>query len=222
MGMSIVPQPCSDPDALLARLGEIEAVIVSRQTIAQAKLGELKRQARARPRRRGGAGSHETSKYAIGGAVLMLTGTIDATTFAGFLAQTDMMLEWMVEARLAHGPLGFGALVAIIFADARKADWCRRWGALIEWHHRKALYDASVTSFITSGRDGPGEQWRRDEVTDDQVDLVKTLCTILDEPHPMLADKGEAYEWIRERGGNPAYWTPPPHPNNWSEDHGHE
>ena len=213
------PLPARDVAALLLRLGGIEARIASEVDITQAKLSELRRQAKARPRRRGGAGSADTRKYAIGGAVVMLAGEIDATTFLGLLGQTDMLLKWMAEARLAHGPLGFGALVAAILADPRKADWCRRWGAIFEWHHRKALYDAGVANFEASGRTGLGELWRRDEFTDEQALLVQTLCTLLGLTDPDVPNKGAAYEWIKQHGGNPEYWAPPSHPDDWSDDH---
>jgi hypothetical protein len=205
-------------EKLLTQLEELDARITSQTEIAQAKLGELRRQAKARPCRRGGSGSADTRKYAIGGAVVMLAGEIDATTLLGLMAQTDMMLRWMAEERLVRGPQPFGALLRAILSDPRKADWCRRWGAIIEWAHRKALYDASVGSFEASGRTGPNEPWRRHSVSDDQADLIETLRRILNLSAPALADKGTAYEWIKEHGGNPAHWVPPSHPDNWSDD----
>ncbi len=205
-------------DTLLRQLEALDARITSEADIAQAKLGELRRQARARPYRRGGTGSVDTRKYAIGGAVVMLAGEVDATALLGLFSQTDMMLRWMAEARLARGPQPFGTLLGAILDDPRKAAWCRRWGGLIEWAHRKVLYDASVRSFEASGRTGPNERWRRHPVSDDQADLVETLCRILDKPVPALADKGAAYKWIKDHGGNPAHWAPPPHPDSWSDD----
>ncbi len=210
-------EPSQPVGALLARLADLDARLTSAQDIATAKVGELRRQARARPHRRSGAGSADSRKYAIGGAVVLLAGEVDATTFLGLLAQTDMMLTWLAEERLAHGSRPFGTLLAAVLADPRKAGWCRRWGAIITWSHRKALYDASVTRFEASGRAGPHERWRARDVTNDQAELVETLCTVLGKPVPVLADRGAAYEWIKEHGGNPAYWEPPPHPDSWSE-----
>jgi hypothetical protein len=216
--MTLSPSSPPSLDALLTQLETLDARITSETDIEQAKLGELRRQAKARPYRRGGAGSVDTRKYAIGGAVVMLAGEIDATTFLGLMTQTDMMLKWMAEERLARGPQPFGTLLRAILGDPRKAEWCRRWGGLIEWANRKALYDANVRSFEASGRTGPNEPWRRHPVSDDQADLIETLCRILDKPVPSLADKGAAYEWIKDHGGNPAHWAPPPHPDSWSND----
>jgi hypothetical protein len=210
-------EPSQPVDALLARLADLDVRLTSAQHVVAAKVNELRRQAKARPRRRGGPGSADSRKYAIGGAVVLLAGDVHATTLLGLFAQTDMMLRWMAEERLAHGHQPFGSLLRAVLADQRKADWCRRWGAIIEWSHRKALYDASVTSFEASGRAGPHERWRQRDVTDDQAELIETLCTLLGKPMPTLVDRGAAYEWIKEHGGNPTYWAPPPHPHSWSE-----
>jgi hypothetical protein len=207
-------------DALLGQLEQLDARITSESEIAQAKLSELRRQARALPRRRDRGGAVDTRKYAIGGAIVLLTGEIDATTLLGLFAQTDMMLKWMAEKRLAQGTRSFGDLLRAILSDPRKADWCRRWGGLIEWSHRKALYDANVASFEASGRAGLKESWRLREVTDDQFQLIETLCRVLDMPAPAIADRGAAYEWIKQYGGNPAHWALPPHPTSWSDTHG--
>lgn len=210
------PPPCPLDD-LLEQLAGIEASITAAQAIAQAKLGELRRQARARPQRRRRGGTIDTRKYALGGAVVMLAGEVDATTFLGLIAQTDMMLTWMAQERLAHGARPFGTLLGAILDDPRKAAWCRRWGAIIEWAHRKVLYDAGVHAFEASGRAGTREAWRRKAVTDDQADLAATLSAILAISLPDLADRGTAYEWIKAHGGNPAHWMPPPHPDSWSD-----
>jgi hypothetical protein len=212
-----LPPPPPSLDGLLTQLEELDAWITSEQEIELAKLGELRRQAKARPFRRGGPGSIDTRKYAIGGAFVLLAGEIDSTTLLGLMAQTDMMLKWMAEVRLAGGPQPFGTLLHTILGDPRKAEWCCRWGGIIEWAHRKALYDANVTSFEASGRAGPNEPWRREPISDDQADLVETLCRILKTPAPALANRGEAYEWIKDHGGNPVHWTPPPHPDSWSD-----
>lgn len=203
---------------LLKQLEQLERQIASAEQVARAKVEELRRQARAQPHRRRRNGSRDTTRYAIGGAVTMLAGEVDAMTLLGLFAQIDMMLTWMASERLARGPAPFSVLLRAILDDPRKAAWCRRWGALVEWAHRKALYDANVSSFERSGRTGTHEPWRRHAVTDDQADLVETLCRLLEKNPPDLRDKGSAYEWIKEHGGNPAYWAPPTHPNSWSDD----
>lgn len=192
---------------LLAQLEVLDARITSETEIARGKLSELRRQSRARPRRRGGVGLADTRKYAIGGAITLLTGEIDATTLLGLLAQTDTMLKWMAQERLARGTQPFGALLAAILADRRKSEWCRSWGAVIEWCHRKVLYDAAVTRFERSGRTGMSEPWRRRPVSSDQAELVETLCRLREISPPAFADRGAAYEWIKSEGGNPSLGT---------------
>lgn len=212
--------PLNDPGlaALLARIDELQATIASQEVAVREKLPELRRQARARPHRRGGNGSADARKYAIGGAVMMLVGDIDPAMLVGLLAQTDVMLKWLARERLAHGPRSFNQLLGAIFADPRKAQWCERWGRLIIWSNRKALYDANVARFEQSGKAGPDAAWRRKTVTNDQDALVELLCGLLNLAKPVLDCRGAAYEWIKRHGGDPANWAPPAHPNQWSDD----
>lgn len=39
---------------------------------------------------------------------------------------------------------------------------------IMQWRHRKPIYDAVVTSFIELGRTGPRERWHKHDVSDDQ------------------------------------------------------
>ena len=75
------------------------------------------------------------------------------------------------------------------------------------------LYDAAVQSFVDNGRAGWREPWRKKDVTDDQAALIATLVAILGESAPELATRGEAFDWIRARGGNPRYWREPSRPS---------
>lgn len=182
------------------------------------KLVELRRQAEAARHRRGGPGSRDARKYALGSA-LVLAGAeaVEPSIMLGLLANPDLMLRWMAEARLAHGPRPFGELIALIVVDPERCDFCRQWGRILEWRHRKPLYDAAVTSFILSGKTGSQERWRRHDISEDQMALVAKLCDLLSEPLPDLMTKGEAFDWIYERGGNPDYWTEPQIPDEWRD-----
>lgn len=201
--------------ALRAELDALELAIADERSVVAEKLPELRRQARADPKRRGRDGT-DTIKYALGSVLVMLDCVrIDSAALIGLFANPDLMLRWMVEARQEHGPLTFAEMVAAAMADAQRYAWCKQWGICLQWRHRKNLYDASVTSFIESGRAGPREKWRRDDVSDDQADLIVRICGWLEEPLPDLSTKGEAFEWIYERGGNPTYWAEPQLPAEW-------
>ncbi|MGH6694785.1 MAG: hypothetical protein ACREBX_05805 [Sphingopyxis sp.] len=67
---------------------------------------------------------------------------------------------------------------------------------------------------MESNHIGPNEAWRKQDVSDDQTGLVAKLCDLLGEKPPRLETKGEAFEWIYARGGNPQYWTEPTIPDD--------
>ena len=201
-------------DSLLA----LECAAASELAMVEAKLPELRRQAKARPKRRGGKGSPDAEKYKLG-SILALCGFsgADDLVLLGFFACGDPALQWLAEARLEHGPMSFAEAVKAALADPVRADWCRRWGEYRRKVHKKAAYDASVTAFLESGKAGPRETWRRSEITSDQFDLIEDICDASGLRPPDLANRGEAFEWIYARCGKPAYWQAPEEPDEWKE-----
>lgn len=217
VGMSTTATPKDvDLEGILSALQALERRAGAEITIIEEKLPELRRQARAAPHRRGGAGSRDANKYALG-SVLVMVGLeqIEPAVLLGLLTHPELMLRWIAEARLALGPHPFGELIAHVVSDPERREFCRQWGRILEWRYRKPLYDAAVTSFVNSGKTGPREKWRGHDVTDDQAALIEKLCDLLDEPLPDLWTKGEAFDWIYERGGNPEYWAEPEIPEEW-------
>ncbi|RYY23283.1 MAG: hypothetical protein EOP62_20715 [Sphingomonadales bacterium] len=210
----------SDADlaALLSMLDALDGEIQADIEVVEEKLSELRRQAKAASQRRSGAGSRDAHKYALG-SVLAMVGleTVEPRVLLGLFAHPDLLLRWMIEARSACGSANFGELIARIFADPARVSFCRQWGRILEWRYRKPLYDAAVTSFVESGHIGLKKVWRKHDVSDDQTALVAKLCDLLDEPLPHLETKGEAFEWIYARGGNPQYWAEPPIPDEWRD-----
>ncbi|MFN3727367.1 MAG: hypothetical protein ACK4SZ_13820 [Allosphingosinicella sp.] len=87
-----------------------------------------------------------------------------------------------------------------------------RWKA-----YKKPIYDAAVTSFLESGRAGDDERWRSRDITDDQADIIQDICEAAGLSLPDLPTRGEAFEWIRKRGGNPSYWHEPQQPSEWKD-----
>lgn len=203
---------------LLNRLLGLERSAASEMALIEETLPELRRQARAKPQRRGGKGSTDAEKYRLG-SILTLLGFdgADDLTLLGFLACGDRALQWLAETRIEHGPMSFADAVKLALSDAVRADWCRRWGEYRRRVYKKAVYDASVTAFIESGKVGPKERWRRDEVTADQAGLIEDICETSSLPVPRLVNRGEAFEWIYAHGGNPTYWEMPAEPDEWKD-----
>lgn len=181
--------------------------------ICEASISDLRRQHHALTKRRGRGRSADASNYALG-AGLALVGMegVDDTALVGLMAHPDQMLVWIAQVRrTGAGPM-FGDLVKAVFTDQACYAWCHQWGRILQWRRRKSLYDAAVTSFMTSGKAGPKARWRREEISDDQAALIATLAHILGEALPDVANRGEAFDWIDVRGGNPTYWQEPASP----------
>lgn len=178
--------------------------------LVHGELRELRRQACALPKRRGGAGSRDARKYALGSTLAVLgLADIDDIALLGLLAHPLQMLRWASSILSSTPDLGFGALIQTVLSDSHRRAWCEQWGRALWWRYRKALYDAEVTSFLNSGRTGRGERWRRDQPTAVQLGLILDLCGVLHETGPKVGTKGEAFDWIYARGGNPTFWEEP-------------
>ena len=129
--------------------------------VVEERLPELRRQARADPRRR----SRDATRYALGGTLTTLGfERINPIALTGLLGNPVQMLAWLADARAVVGDAPLVDLIDTVFEDADRYDWCRQFGVHIGWRHGKALYDAAVTSFLTSGRTGRNERWRREAI----------------------------------------------------------
>lgn len=214
-------EPPRDNDVLLdlmARLRSLEREARSETILVEQSLSELRRQARARPQRRGGEGSADAEKYKLGSVLVQLGFTgADDLALLGLLASGDRALQWLCETRLERGALPFAELVSAVVSKPGRLGWCREWGNYHWRLHNKRAYDAAVTSFIETGPTGAKEGWRKHDASDDQIALIAKLCDLLNEPQPKRMTKGEAFEWIYERGGNPAHWHEPAEPAEWEE-----
>lgn len=211
----IAAPPTAD---ILAMLASIGGALDSDIAIVSDRLPELRRQARADPKRRGGAGSADAAKYSLGSTLTLLgLASVDPDTLTGFFARFNVTMRWMATLQHERGPLPFGELVTTALADPSRARWCRAWGVHLQWQYRKPLYDAAVSSFLASGRTGPKEKWRTLDVSDDQAALITIICRLRALPMPDFVTRGEAFEWIYEHGGNPDYWGSPAMPDDWKE-----
>ena len=122
-----------------------------------------------------------------------------------------------MEARFEHGPMTFAQTIKTAMQDPNRLDWCTRWGDYRRRIYKKAAYEASVRSFLESGKTGPNEKWRRREITCEQFDVIEDLCEVGKLPAPVLSNRGEAFDWILNHGGNPAHWEEPKMPDDWED-----
>jgi hypothetical protein len=118
-------------------------------------------------------------------------------------------LQWRVEAALQNGNAPGPILSRHVLADQAKARVCRLVGAAVSWRHMKAAYEAKVAecvALIARGNTG----WRSKSVSAEQHYLLNWIQTLVqaDDSSFMLptpANRGEAFDIIREMGGSPAF-----------------
>lgn len=206
--------------ALRQALDLLDRRIEREAAVCATSVAELRRQHHAAPKRRGGPGSADARRYALGSTLALVgAGEVDDTALVGLLAHPVRMLAWMAEAlERGAGPM-FGDLVDAVLAAPGRRAWCQQWGRVLRWRQQKPRYDAAVASFIASGRTGPNEPWRRKDITDDQAALIAILADLMGESAPILALRGDAFDWIRDQGGNPTYWREPPLPPSPEDEH---
>ena len=193
------------PD-LLQKLAKIEALGRSALTPASENLAELKRQAAAAGKRR----ARDEKRYELGGLLLTFGfENIDYYALYGLIAHPDHLLKWCIEARQRSATQDLARLIEQIFDCDRRAERCAEWGRYLSWKRMRTLYEAEVTSFIASGKAGDKQLWRRDPVSSKQLYLIAQICKLEGVANPKLAKKGDAFDWLYARGGNPQYSNRP-------------
>lgn len=202
-------------DQSLTDLSALEARLDLSLRSAGEKLADLRRQGRARTGRR--AGGADQMKYRLGSALVALGFEDDHyLELLGLFWHSDVALKWLARARKECGSAPLISLVRWILADEDRREWCAAWGAWVFWDRKRELYEAAVQSFLDSGKaDDPGATWRSKFPTDDQLELIATLCELDRVAPPEDPNRGEAFEWIRERSGNPRYRAGPVLPEDW-------
>lgn len=184
-----------------------------------AQLRDLQRQAHAMDKRRGGPGSLDARKYALGSVLAMLgLGDVDDTALLGLLSHWDQIPGLIDRLHQRDRHTNFAGHVRALLADPDIGRWCRQWGRVLQWRERAPLYQAEVERFTASGRTGPDERWRKRDITAAQLFLIRTLEELLGVTFPdsteSPATRGDAFDWIHFHGGNPTYWQEPPLPTN--------
>lgn len=82
----------------------------------------------------------------------------------------------------------------------------REWG---EWSRRvwlAGLYWDQTVAFLQSKKGSdPKEAWRKEPLTAEQAYLAGEIGRICRQEVPPFPTRGDAFEWIKERGGNPRF-----------------
>ncbi len=219
MGMTTAQTTADRLRDLATNLAASEDRIAGEVAIAATSAAELRRQYRAADKRRGGPGSTDARKYALGSALVLvgIDGS-DDTALLGLMAHPNRMARWIQTAMAAGAGPMFGDIVRWIFSDPARLAWCQQWGVILQWRRRASLYEQEVRRFIETGPLDPRASWRRKPITIGQAALIEALVGLLGEPVPDLANRGAAFEWVRARGGNSTFWREPSLPPHLEED----
>ena len=111
-----------------------------------------------------------------------------------------------------HPHESLSGLLRILF-DSEAGACIRAWGSWSRLTWLRQLYINETATFLRSkkGRD-PMQSWRHDKVTVNQKHLVREIARALGIAEPKFRKRGSAFEWLKEQGGNPRFWTPPTMP----------
>ena len=204
--------PADARPALLRLLAEYlataatEAIAV--EEIARAELAQLIHDAAAREHRRAAFNEYDRRSYRLGGSFRPSGGeNLDDVALAGFLGLGvhGVMLLATIALRPEHQGKSVSGLLERLFRS-EAGPGIRAWGVHARFVHLQALYRQETDTFLASrkGRD-PRQRWRREKVTVNQAYLIAEICILLEIGKPELGDRGEAFEWIHARGGNPRF-----------------
>lgn len=137
---------------------------------------------------------------------------LDDIALAGLDHLGAFGLLLVVDVAQHHPHESLSGLLRILF-ESEAGACIRTWGSWSRLTWLRQLYISETVTFLNSkkGRD-PHQHWRHDNVTLNQKHLVREIARILGIAEPKFKKRGRAFEWLKEQGGNPRFWTPPPMP----------
>lgn len=135
----------------------------------------------------------------------------DPTALAGWLASGSAGVLALVQIALSNPAGGIPDLFARLFRS-QVGDDLRKLGVHARWIHRSKIYRKEVIEFKASPA-FPKQGWRSKPPTSNQVYLIEEIALALQIEKPALRTRGEAFVFIEEAGGNPAFWSEPEMPN---------
>lgn len=121
-------------------------------------------------------------------------------------------LMMLAEMGIRHPGLSLSGLLRKLF-EGESGPMVRAWGVWRRWHWLADFYHAETDTFLASrkGRD-PRQLWRRGKVSVNQEHLIREISRYIQLVPPVFPDRGAAFDWIRDAGGNPRFRDVPPRP----------
>lgn len=187
------------------------ATVENRDRVADLDL--LIRESRLKIHRRAEHIERDGCCYRTGGALEPYGGhRLDSIKLSGWDALGEIGTLLLARTGLDHPGLSNSERLQKLFGSAH-GELIREWGAWSRWHWLSALYNDEVSNFVNSRKGYDKlERWRTKAVTSRQRYLVEEIALIANEQVPTFATRGEAFEFILVRGGNPRFRQAPPRP----------
>ncbi len=176
-------------------------------------LDELVREAETYLHRRAAHGERDRGCYRVGAALEPCGGhLLDDVALSGLDHLGAFGLLLLVQVALANPGQTLSELMGILFTS-EAGEEIRAWGVWSRGVWLRNLYvEETVNFLLTKKAQDPAQRWRKDKVTARQQHLLRELSRALDINVPGLANRGEAFDWIKANGGNPRFREPPPMP----------
>lgn len=170
--------------------------------------------ARAHVRRRAAFNLIDRKKYALGGA-FELAGNLelDPIFLAGFLSHGALGVLLLTSVLSKSPSLTFVEALAVL-SDSEAGESLRDEGVWQSWNRLAEIYRKETEEFQRSreGRD-PSQKWRSKKPSCNQTYIIAQICDLLQLEVRQFATRGEAFDWIRDRQGNPRFNKAPLRPD---------
>lgn len=216
----MTPRPRSDFTSFNARAQAIASRAATALQHRTAIVGEASRELQLAAtwhlRRAAVPGSRDNQVYAHGSAEQAL-GALDLCPIAmlGLKAAGALAYPWLIEAsqNLPHG--SFPDHARLVLENPDRRCFLVELGSWHRFQWKRSVYESEVQDWnaklIASD---PLAKWRRRSVTPKQAYLATLIseCLTARDPEqsaPCLTTRGQAHDWLREKGGHPMFWHPP-------------
>lgn len=196
--------------ALAAKAADVEAS-------EKAELAELRHSDRAGLNLRTKRQKEDHKKYVLGGMLVHLgLGDVDPVALLGLFRNASTFGKWICEAAEKREIQDLESLLDFLVSYPKVLAWLKEWGHDAEYRSRAVQYRASVEGF--DERDATSsKRWRSKGATGDQYAIARHICKIDGVTMPSFRNRGAAYDWIKEHGGDTRYSTDRPLPPTWEE-----
>lgn len=214
MTHSPAPDASGDSIEIAARLllSALDQLDVGNEARMQ-ELDQLTREASTYLHRKAAYHARDRACYRIGSALEPNGGhELDDVALAGLDHLGAFGLLLILPVALINPGESLSGLLRLLFAS-EVGRQIREWGVWSRLTWLRALYLQETVSFLLSkkGMD-PAQRWRKEKPTERQKYLAREISRALNIEEPSFDLRGEAFEWLKEQGGNPRFRGPPPIP----------